>query len=132
MYRGEEGAALSCGCICTELANDTRYYERTTNLIFKNETETFDIHSPTNWKLIKTGSLYKNIYKISYQECEVRTASYGPSFFLPSRAWAIKTRKEEMRIPQLTVRTEQIWLIRCLLYGFVDYSGFDKDKVIKS
>ena len=33
-------------------------------------------------------------------ECEVRTASYGPSFFLPfmvqaRNTWAIKTRKEK-------------------------------------
>ena len=39
-------------------------------------------------------------------ECEVRTASYGPSFFLPFMAQArsvraIKTRKEETRIHNL-------------------------------
>ena len=28
--------------------------------------------------------------------------------------------------PQLVVRTEQTRLIRCLLYGFVDYSGLEK------
>ena len=28
--------------------------------------------------------------------------------------------------PQLAVRTKQTRLIRCLLYGFVDYSGFEK------
>ena len=60
-------------------------------------------------------------------ECEVRTASYGPSFFLPfmvqaRSARAMKTRKEKTRIHV----TEQTRLIRCLLYGFVDYSGFEK------
>ena len=39
-------------------------------------------------------------------ECEVRTASYGPSFFLPfmaqvRSAWAMKTRKEKTRIHNL-------------------------------
>ena len=39
-------------------------------------------------------------------ECEVRTASYGPSFFLPfiaqvRSARAMKTRKEKMRIHNL-------------------------------
>ena len=39
-------------------------------------------------------------------ECEVRTASYGPSFFLPlmaqaRSAWAMKTRKEKTRIYNL-------------------------------
>ena len=58
-------------------------------------------------------------------ECEVRTASYGPSFFLPFMAQArsaraMKTRKEKTRIHNLTR------LIRCLLYGFVDYFGFEK------
>ena len=45
-------------------------------------------------------------------ECEVCTASYGPSFFLPFMAQARSA--------------EQTRLIRCLLYGFVDYSGFEK------
>ena len=47
--------------------------------------------------------------KITYlllAECEVRTATYGPSFFLPfmAQAWsarAMKTRKEKMRIHNL-------------------------------
>ena len=63
-------------------------------------------------------------------ECEVRTASYGPSFFLPFMAQvrsarAMKTRKEKTRIHNLPYgpRTR---LIRGLLYGFVDYSGFEK------
>ena len=34
-------------------------------------------------------------------ECEVRTASYGPNFFLPFRAWAMKTRKKKTRIHNL-------------------------------
>ena len=42
-------------------------------------------------------------------ECEVHTAREG--------------KNED---PQLVVRTEQTRLIRCLLYGFVDYSGFEK------
>ena len=36
-------------------------------------------------------------------------------------AWAMKTRKEK-----LAVRTEQTRLIRCLLYVFADYFGFEK------
>ena len=38
----------------------------------------------------------------------------------------MKTRKEKNKDPQLAVRTEQSRLIRYLLYGFVDYSGFEK------
>ena len=62
-------------------------------------------------------------------------ASYGPSFFLPFMAQtqsvrAMKTRKEKVRIRNLPYGTEQTRLIRCLLYGFVNYSGFKK--VIKS
>ena len=61
-------------------------------------------------------------------ECSVRTASYGPRFLLPfmtqaRSAQAMKTRKEKTR----TARTEQTRLVRCLLYGFVDYS----EKVIE-
>ena len=37
----------------------------------------------------------------------------------------MKTRMENNEDPQLPVRTEQTRLIRCLLYGFVDYSGFE-------
>ena len=62
--------------------------------------------------------------------CSVRTASYGPSFCLPfmaqaRSAQAMKTRKEKTRIHNLPYgpRTR---LIRCLLYGSVDYSGFEK------
>ena len=62
-------------------------------------------------------------------ECEVRTASYGPSFFLPfmaqaQSARALKERKEKNEYGQITcVRTEQTGLKRCLLCGFVDYFG---------
>ena len=64
-------------------------------------------------------------------ECKVRTATYGPSFFLPFMAKArskrgMKTRKEKTRIHSLHVQIEQMRLIRCLLYDFVDYSGFEK------
>ena len=64
-------------------------------------------------------------------KCEVCTASYGLSFPLPfmAQAWraqAMKTRKEKNKDLYLAVRTEQSKLIRCLLYGFVDYSGFEK------
>ena len=38
-------------------------------------------------------------------------------------ARVLKTRKEKNEDPQLAVRTEQTRLIRCLLHGFVDYSG---------
>ena len=39
-------------------------------------------------------------------ECEVRTASYGPSFYLPfmaqaRSAWAMKTKKEKTRMHNL-------------------------------
>ena len=64
-------------------------------------------------------------------ECEVRTASYGPSFFLlfmaqARSARAMKTRKETTRIHNLPYGPKKTRLIRCLLYGFVDYSGFEK------
>ena len=65
--------------------------------------------------LIQTGSV-KDTYLL-LAECEVRTASYGSSFFPSFYGPSAK-------------RTEQTRLIRCLLYGFVDYSGFKK--VIKS
>ena len=72
----------------------------------------------------------KNTYLLS-DECNVRMANYGPSFFLPfmAQVWsalsarAMQTRKEKNEDPQLAVQTEQTRLIRCLLYGFVDYSG---------
>ena len=74
--------------------------------------------------------LSQHIYLL-LAECEVRTASYGPSFFLPFMAQArsaraMKTRKEKNEDPWLAVRIEQTRLIRCLLYGFVDYPGFEK------
>ena len=64
-------------------------------------------------------------------ECEVRTASYGPSFFLPFMAQersarAMKRRKEKTRIHNLLYGPRKTRLIRCLLYGFADYSGFEK------
>ena len=54
--------------------------------------------------LIQTGSV-KDTYLL-LAECEVRTASYGPSFFLPFMAQArsaraMKTRKEKTRIHNL-------------------------------
>ena len=69
-----------------------------------------------------------NLYLL-LAECEVRTASYGPSFFLPfmaqaQSARAMKTRKEKTRIHNLPVRTWAneankmfiIWL--CWLFRF--------------
>ena len=46
------------------------------------------------------------VINILLTECEVRTANYGPSFFLPfmakaRSAWAMKTRKEKTRIHNL-------------------------------
>ena len=50
-----------------------------------------------------------------------------PSFNGPSAKRAGYENKEgKNEDPQLVVRTEQTRLIRCLLYGFVDYSGFEK------
>ena len=48
-----------------------------------------------------SGKRYTTIYLLS-AECEVRTASYGPGFFLPFMAQArsaraMKTRKEKTR-----------------------------------
>ena len=37
-----------------------------------------------------------------------------------------KHREGKNEDPYLAVRTEQTRLIRCLLYGFVDYPGFEK------
>ena len=49
--------------------------------------------------------VWKNTYLL-LAECEVCTASYGPSFFLPfmaqaQSAWAMNTRKEKMKIHNL-------------------------------
>ena len=40
-------------------------------------------------------------------------------------ARAMKTRKEKTRIHNLPYGPKKTRLIRCLLYGFVDYSGFE-------
>ena len=66
-------------------------------------------------------------------ECEVRTASYGrrvfSSFYGPSAKCAGHENMERKKRGSITCRTEsvrsgteQTSLIRCLLYGFVDYS----------
>ena len=56
---------------------------------------------------------------------------FFPSFYGPSAKRAGHENKEEKNEdPQLALRTEETRLIRCLLYDFVDYSGFEK--VIKS
>ena len=50
-------------------------------------------------------------------------------FFLPfmaKRQAGHEKKKGKNEDPYLAVRTEQTRLIRCLLYGFVDYSGFEK------
>ena len=70
------------------------------------------------------------IINLLLAECSVRTASYGPSFFLPFMAQArsvraMKTRKEKTMIHNLPYGLSTR-LIRCLLYGFVDYSSFEK------
>ena len=63
-------------------------------------------------------------------ECEVRTASYGPSFFfLPFMAQAqstraMKTRKERGSIICRTDRGNEAY--KMFIYGLVDYSGFEK------
>ena len=52
-------------------------------------------------------------------ECEVCTVFYGPSFFLP---W----KQERKKKPQGSIicRTDRASeAIRCILYGFADYSG---------
>ena len=65
-------------------------------------------------------------------ECEVHTASYGPSFSLPLMAQvrsarAMTENKEgKNEDPYFAIQTEQTRLIRCLLYDFFDYSGFEK------
>ena len=56
------------------------------------------------FKIIKINSTY--IPNLLLAKCEVRTASYGPSFFLPFMAQArsaraMKTRKEKTRIHNL-------------------------------
>ena len=54
-------------------------------------------------------------------------------FFLPFMAQARSAKRAchenkegKNEDTQLAVRTEQTRLIRCLLHGFVDYSGFEK------
>ena len=50
-----------------------------------------------------------------------------PSFYGPSAERAGHENTEgKNEDPYLAVRTEQTRLIRCLLYGFVDYSDFAK------
>ena len=53
-----------------------------------------------------TSQLVPENINLLFAECEVRTASYGPSFFLhfmaqARSAWAMKTRKEKARIHNL-------------------------------
>ena len=47
---------------------------------------------------------------------------YGPSAKRTGR----ENKEGKNEDPQLAVRTEQTRLIRYSLYGFVDYSGFEK------
>ena len=50
-----------------------------------------------------------------------------PSFYGPSAKRAGHENEEgKNKDPYLDERTEQTRLIRCLLYGFVDYSSFEK------
>ena len=52
---------------------------------------------------------------------------FFPSFYGPSAKCAGHENKEgKNEDPQPAVQTEQTRLIRCLLYGFVGYSGFEK------
>ena len=85
----------------------------------------------SGWFVRMENDKYTSNTYLLLAECEVRTASYGPSVFLPFMAQArsapaMKTRKEKNEDPQLAVQTEQTRLKRCLLYGFVDYSSFEK------
>ena len=50
---------------------------------------------------------------------------FFPSFYGPSMKRVGHENKEgKYEDPWLAVRTKQMRQIRCLLYGFVDYSGF--------
>ena len=50
--------------------------------------------------------------------------NFSISFKAQARsARAMKTRKEKKRGSITSLRTEQARLIRCFLYGFVEYSG---------
>ena len=53
---------------------------------------------------------------------EFFSSFYGPSV----KHAGHENREGKNEDPQLAVRTKQTRLIRCLLYGFVDYSGFEK------
>ena len=54
-------------------------------------------------------------------------SEFFPSFYGPSAKRAGYEKKEgKNENPQLAVRTEQKRLIRRLLYGFVDYSSFER------
>ena len=82
------------------------YNYKQTSLSLKNFEEMSA--SLTKISYVQNQQICKN-YTSTYlllAECEVRTASYGPSFFLPFmaqalRAWAMKTRKEKTRIHNL-------------------------------
>ena len=79
-------------------------------------------------------SILNPIYIYILAECEVRFASYGPSFFLPLMAQVRSARTMKTirkKRESITCRTDRaneankMFIIRCL-YGFVDYSGFEK------
>ena len=67
-------------------------------------------HNTIQYDMIQYNAIQYNTIQYStyllLDECEVRTASYGPSFFLPfmaqaQSARAMKTRKEKTRIHNL-------------------------------
>ena len=62
--------------------------------------------SGSHIKIVLCNVAESNYINLLLAECEVRRASYGPSFSLPfmaqaRSAWAMKTRKEKTRIHNL-------------------------------
>ena len=50
-----------------------------------------------------------------------------PSFYgLSVKPMGHENKEAKNKDPQFAVWIEQMRLLRCLLYGFVDYSGFEK------
>ena len=81
---------------------------------------------------IKKNPLYTTINKYLLLASFARSVrqvwtEFFPSFYGPSAKRAGHENKEgKNEDPYFAVRTEQTRLIRCLLYGFVHYSGFEK------
>ena len=70
--------------------------------------------------------MFENIYLL-LAECEVRTASYGPSFYGPSAKRAGHENKEGKKRGSITCRTNRAnEANEMFIICFVNYFGFEK------